>query len=93
MFGLSLWGKRTVGLANKGEELETGVPAAWRFHLLLSSSPASPLHPSLQLFPPPTPHPAPIHKLCCSFSLEPGSPEEVTPHTHTHSCCVLPVGT
>lgn len=27
MFGLSLWGKRTVGLGNKGEELETGVPA------------------------------------------------------------------
>lgn len=89
MFGLSLWGKRTVGLVNKGEELETGVPAAWRFHLLLSSSPASPLHPSLQLFPPPPPTRLPYTYTVLLIFSGARVPRGGHPPTHTHAVYCL----
>lgn len=88
MFGLSLWGKRTVGLGNKGEELETGVPAHLEVPpsiVFFSCLPTPSQPPALPPQPPPRSH---THTLCCSFSLQPRSPEEVTPHTHTLMLCI-----
>lgn len=60
-------------------------PGGSTFYCLLPLPPHSiPASSSSPPHPPPRFH---THTLCCSFSLEPGSPEEVTPHTHTLMLC------
>lgn len=82
MFCLSLWGRRTAGLGKKGEELEGDrcpcTPGGSTFYCLLLLPPT-----------PSQPPPPYTYTVGCSFSLEPESPEEVTPRLMLCTACRL----